>query len=132
MHYVLQTIDRDSVTIKSKSMKLWANLLLLCFKELRTLLGGGPVYFSLENEYLLKAMGVEEGPDDMLRVSVEQLSAWVEEEVCKPILEMIQELRVESCNYVFYEGTPSKCSHFQNMLKKICTDLVSFFWIEKL
>lgn len=90
------------------------------------------MYFSLENEYLLKAMGVEEGPDDMLRVSVEQLSAWVEEEVCKPILEMIQELRVESCNYVFYEGTPSKCSHFQNMLKKICTDLVSFFWIEKL
>lgn len=129
MRYVLETVDRNSDTIKREQFRLWMRFFFLCLQKTEMLAKDLPFDIELKKEELLSVMGVLEGPDGELRVSLALFSSWIQEEMCKPVLEMIQELCVEQCNYVTYSGGLCSSRQFRDTIQSIGTQFVSFHFL---
>lgn len=126
MRFVLETVNRNSDTIKSNEFRLWIRLFFVCMQKIDILAADTHIDIALDNDALLAAMDVPKGPDENLRVSRALFSTWIQEEMCKPVLEMVQELCVDQCNYVVFSGGLSSCGEFRDAITSISTQFVSF------
>lgn len=122
MAYVFKLWEMDVFDIKQNHFKRWGEMFLFCKPLVETLLSKQEVSFPMNSAYLLSAVAENVGSQDTIKISTELFDSWVLEDMCLPVLSMVQQLRVANCDQIFIAGHATKARAFNEAMQKLARD----------